>query len=73
MGPTCNYPVGLSAAYRTIARPVCTITADPRVRRPCHGAYHTYLGIFGIQATTARLHFNYKTSTTCEYGAYTFG
>jgi len=24
-------------------------------------------------ATTARLHSKYKTSTTCEYGAYNFG
>ena len=45
---------------------LCTITADPHVRRPYHGAYHTYLGIFGIQATTTRLHFNYKTSTTAN-------
>jgi len=27
---------------------LCAITADPRVRRPYHCAYHTYLGLFGI-------------------------
>jgi len=45
MGPTCNYPVGLSAAYGTIARPVYNYSG-PHVRRPYHGEYHTYLGTF---------------------------
>ena len=44
---TGNYPVGLSAAYGMIARPVYNYSR-PRVRRPYHDAYHTYLGIFGI-------------------------
>ena len=42
-GPTCNYPVGLSAAYGKIARPVYN-TADP----VCGG--HTTLHIVLISA-----------------------
>jgi len=29
IGPTCNYPVGLSATYGTIARPVCNYSGPP--------------------------------------------
>jgi len=35
------------AAYGTITRSVYNYSG-PRVRRPYHSAYHTYLGIFGI-------------------------
>jgi len=34
--PTCNYPVGLSAAYRTIDRPVCNYSGAPCTKAMPH-------------------------------------